>query len=201
MAYRQRGGIGCFGTLVLIGIAAWGLWQGALWVWDAVAPDHGSHDALVAEEQLSEVCHKTYYPDGHERTALPPHPLLLFWVDGSGSPLTLWLTAADEISEDQARRAWSPDPVNVELVGCMERSDDSTKISSCSYEGGGSVPVKAGVYEIVIREIRTRAEMATVQVTGSEYDCPTFRSGHGGTLYALPAADDVYAALRPYVEN
>jgi len=195
--------LGCQTTILLLALVIGGLWYGGNLAWKAIRGDVANDWAVTLDDQLVKVCEDNYYTKAPAYTGTAaPHPIAIYDL-GEKTPRAEPMIDPD-IPADK-RKAWSPAKADVQIVGCAERVADGAEIGKCEFEDNITAPVKTGVYEITLREVRTRKEIAKVRIDGADKTCPFVQfvkdKDKAEPVYSSPSQKQYYEAFKQYVEG
>ncbi|GAA4969791.1 hypothetical protein [Actinoplanes utahensis] len=194
--------LGCQTTILLLALVAGGLWYGGNLAWKAIRGDVANDWAVTLDDQLVKVCEDTYYTTAPAYTGTAaPHPIAVYDL-GEKTPRDELLIGPDIPAATS--KAWNPAKADVQLVGCAEKVADGAEIGTCEFDSGIKAPVRTGVWEVRLREVKTRKEIATVRIDGKDKTCPLIKlvkEGEEPVVYSSPSVKQYYDALKQYVEG
>jgi hypothetical protein len=170
---------------------------------DGELPDFASDFDRVCSSQVGFDGAAAYDP------ATPgPHVLVLFESFGADGDLVQsgrsampagWLLEEDGDFEDNSEMA------EVELVGCMQRTEETANGTSCEFDDDGDVvtlELVDTVHELTLYAAATGDEVASTTLESASTECPFFATFDPEDLrfFNEPSDDELIAALAPTVE-
>ena len=180
---------------------------------EAEADDAGSGGGELPDflSDFSRVCSSQVGFDGaaaYDPTGAGPHGLALFESFGADGDLVQsgrssmpagWLVEEDLDFEDNAELA------DVELVGCLQRTEETANGTECEFDDDGdtvTLELVDTVHELTIYEAVTGDEVASTTLEAASTECPFFVSFDPDDLryFNEPSDDDLIAALAPTIE-
>lgn len=193
--------LGCQTTILLLALVIGGLWYGGNLAWKAIRGDVASDFPVTLDDQLVKVCEDTYYTKATAYTGTPgPHPIAVY--DLSETKARAEMLRPDVPANEL--KAWTPAKADVQLVGCAEKVGDGAEIGTCEFDSGVKAPVKTGVWEVKLREVTSRKEIATVRIDGEDKTCPLIKLVKGNekpVVFSNPSTKQYYDAFKTYVKG
>jgi hypothetical protein len=180
-------------------------------VWATRIRPQPYHDAMTAHA-LAGACGSTtfegwgrdYFPDAAPYEGSAPHPVhvVIENPEESGQPESSydamgWRDASPEVMRSILR------PETVQLVACLDWTDDGEQISSCDYQDHPSVPVRSAGYDLTVYETRTGDEVGTDRIEDARStQCPRqwIFQGDDPAIFAAPTVEQLDAALEPFTD-
>jgi hypothetical protein len=201
---RVRAAAWLLGVLVLVVGCLGGTGYGAYRLWGAaVTDDQEGKGPAQSTRDLEAVCYRTYYPEAPAYSGPGPHPIAIFIDDGGALATSVDVGAVlPPGTSDEIDAAWAGrDFGKVQIVACATKVDDGERVKTCGFEGA-SEDMKKGVYELTVREVKTRKKVATTRITGASEICPgLYDVGNDPGIFSEPSSQQLVEALKPHVEK
>lgn len=173
--------------------------------------DEGGGELPAFLSDFDRVCSSQVGFDGaaaYDPAAPGPHALVLFESFGADGDLVQsgrssmpagWLVEEDLDFEDNSELA------AVELVGCLQRTEETANGTECDFEDDGDTVTLAlvdTVHELTLYEAATGDEVASTTLESASSECPFFASFDPDDLrfFNEPSDDELIAALAPTIE-
>lgn len=173
--------------------------------------DAGDGELPDFASDFDRVCSSQVGFDGaaaYDAAAPGPHVLVLFESFGADGDLVQsgrssmpagWLLEEDSDFEDNSEMA------EVELVGCLQRTDETANGTTCEFDDDGDVvtlELVDTVHELTLYAAATGEEVATTTLESASTECPFFATFDPEDLrfFNEPSDDELIAALAPTIE-
>jgi hypothetical protein len=166
-------------------------------------------EPLEHASDLETLCwyQRRYYPDAAAYTGSAPHPVQIFEQSDSQTSDPGWFPA--QVRQPLPQHWWlhHKTPTKVQLIACVEVSDEGPRIGECEFRGQ-TIPMHQGVYSATLYEAKTGEKVAEERLAGrtdfNEDMCPilhTWREGEDPKLLSRPDAAEYRRALGRYVDG
>jgi hypothetical protein len=172
----------------------------------AAAGPRAAATPVRTERDLEQVCESWYFPGAPLYRGTAPHPILISvrsrLDDSSRTARTLNLAAYAGSASRQ--RAWAPQPVQAQLVACLDLIAAGPRVRECRVDHPVErvVPLREGRYRLTVYEVATRKRVSETKLTGKDPSCPWVSvTGPSRELYTGVYDDQLYRALRKRVER